>query len=75
MQITRPNHRAAKPVRGTWEYRLIFMASFPVFLVTEIVGRTVRTRRAVASPAGHSKSIFAAARESANTSLPYAFLG
>jgi hypothetical protein len=61
-------------VRGTWEYRLIFLVSYPIFVVFEIADRVVHLGREV-SDARSRKSVFAAARESANTSLPYAFHG
>lgn len=59
----------------TWEYRLIFLASLPLFLVGEVLRRCWFSAGHLHDRARAPKSIFAAAKEQAATSLPYAFLG
>lgn len=74
MPAGKASYSRTRSVRGNWEYRLIFLASYPIFLVFEIADRVVHLGRE-ASGAGPRKSIFGAASEAADRSLPYAFLG
>ena len=56
--------------REAKEFRLIFIATFPLFLAAGVATR-------VFSPPGKRgrwKSVFAEARASANTSIPFAFM-
>jgi hypothetical protein len=74
MPQEKTNHSRNKSVRDKWEYRLIFLASYPIFLGFEILDRCLHLGRDP-SPGKQRRSVFAAAREAADTSLPYAFLG
>jgi hypothetical protein len=74
MQAGKASYSRAKSVRGTWEYRLIYLASYPIFLAFEIIDRVVHLG-STAAQTRPRKSIFASARAAADTSLPYAFLG
>jgi hypothetical protein len=67
------NFTSSRAARSSWEYRLIFAASFPIFLFTEAASRCVPRRRSGVQTS--RKSIFRAAKQSAETSLPSAFLG
>jgi len=52
------------------EFRLIFIATFPLFLAAGLVKRAVSPRRGAA----RRKSVFAEARAAANTCIPFAFM-
>ena len=54
-------------------YRLLFTATFLIFLVSVVIQRVVRLFRE--SPAAPVKSIFAEARETASSTLLIAFMG
>ena len=55
--------------RPTWEYQLIFVASYPLFLCGAILRRFAHAERTASTP----RSVFAEARQSAHRALPYAF--
>jgi hypothetical protein len=75
MSTVKAGQRRTRSGRSTWEYRLIFAACFPIFLAFEVVDRVMQLPRP-ATPATRSrKSIFASAKEAADTALPYAFMG
>jgi hypothetical protein len=61
--------------RPSWEYRVIFAASYPIFLLSEVVDRARRALRLAPPRTRENKSVFAAAKQAADTSLPYAFMG
>jgi hypothetical protein len=69
------NRGASKAFRSSWEYRLIFAASYPIFLVAEAGARCLPGRADKAAAPVHNRSVFRAAKEAADTCLPYAFLG
>ncbi|NJO36020.1 MAG: hypothetical protein HC869_26055 [Rhodospirillales bacterium] len=72
MSAGNARHKRAKS--HAWEYRVIFLAAYPLFLVCEVIERILHLGQR--TPARQScKSIFAAAKEAADTSLPYAFRG
>ncbi|WP_338053286.1 hypothetical protein [Rhodomicrobium udaipurense] len=52
------------------EFRLMFIATFPLFLAAGLVKRAVSPRRGAA----RRKSVFAEARAAANTCIPFAFM-
>jgi hypothetical protein len=58
------------------EFRLIFLASFVIFLLAGIVARLLppRWRRRVPGQVGY-ESIFGEAKAAANTFVPFAFMG
>ncbi len=56
--------------REAKEFRLMFLVTFPLFLVLGLVGRAVSTR----GDASKRKSIIAEARAAANTCIPFAFM-
>jgi light-harvesting complex 1 beta chain len=60
----------------SYEFRLIFVVSFMIFLVAATVGRLLPTQwRAYApGPSGY-KSIIGEARAAANTFVPIVFMG
>jgi hypothetical protein len=74
MQAGRAGRGNAEQLGKTWEYRLVFVASYPIFLVCEILESVLGLRRK-ASASRPCKSLFARTRDTANTCLPYAFLG
>lgn len=60
----------------TWEFRLIFFASFIVFLAAAILERVLPGSRRGRSAGFHGgKSIIAEAKEAAGTCTAYAFMG
>jgi hypothetical protein len=76
MAILKTGHYPAKEVRETWDYRLMFVASFPIFLVAEIFERCATGHSRSPSKNGDREpSLFRAAKEAAHRSLPYAFMG
>ena len=69
---SRARHRRAESL----EYRLIFSAAFGVFLVTSALERVSPYRLlARKDEAAVGKSVFEQAREAANISVGYAFMG
>ncbi|MFT4077922.1 hypothetical protein [Rhodomicrobium lacus] len=56
--------------REAQEFRLMFIATFPLFLAAGLVKRAVSPRRGAA----RRKSVFAEARAAANTCIPFAFM-
>jgi hypothetical protein len=56
--------------REAKEFRVMYFATFPLFLAAAVVTRGVSWRR---SSVGR-KSVFAEARAAANTCLPFAFM-
>lgn len=64
------------PTAEAKQFRLIFMASFLIFLMVVIVARCLppRWRPFPPGPAGH-RPILEEARAAANTVLPFAFMG
>ena len=55
--------------REAKEFRLMFLATFPLFLAAGLVTRALSSRRG-----GERKSVFAEARAAANTCIPFAFM-
>ena len=55
--------------REAKEFRLMFIATFPLFLAAGLVGRALSRR----SP-NRRKSVIAEARAAANTCIPFAFM-
>lgn len=71
---TAPDRRRTSANR-TWEYRTIFLASYPIMLVGEVVELLLRAfARRPSSPASR-KSIIGSAREGAHSAAMHAFLG
>ena len=56
--------------REAKEFRLMFIATFPLFLAAGLVTRAVSSRR----KSNKRKSIIAEARAAANTCIPFAFM-
>jgi len=56
--------------REAKEFQLIFLATFPLFLVAGLVKRALSPRR----DSSQRKSVFAEARAAANTCIPFAFM-
>ncbi len=56
--------------REAKEFRLMFLATFPLFLAAGLVTRAVSPRRS----SEKRKSVFAEARAAANTCIPFAFM-
>ncbi len=56
--------------REAKEFRLIFLATFPLFLAAGLVRRAFAPRRSNSQ----RKSVFAEARAAANTCIPFAFM-
>ncbi len=56
--------------REAKEFRLMFIATFPLFLAAGLVTRAFSPRR----KPNQRKSIFAEARSAANTCIPFAFM-
>jgi hypothetical protein len=52
------------------EFRLLFIATFPVFLAVGLVTRALSSRRNSIK----RKSVFAEARAAANTYIPFVFM-
>lgn len=65
--IRKPNSMTSR--RPTWEYQVIFLLSYPLFLCGAVLRRVAHAERAAATP----RSVFAEARQSAHMALPYAF--
>ena len=63
-KMTAPSAR-----RVSWEYKLVFLASYPLFLCGAILSRMSLAGRQSGAP----RSVFAQARQSAHMALPYAF--
>jgi len=58
------------------EFRLFFVLIFPLFLLATIIGRLMPSRPAFTSGVRQKrKPVFAEARATANTVLPFAFMG
>ncbi len=55
--------------REAKEFRLIFLATFPLFLAAGLVTRAFSRRGS-----SQRKSVFAEARAAANTCIPFAFM-
>ena len=55
--------------REAKEFRLMFLATFPLFLAAGLVTRALSSRRG-----GQRKSVIAEARAAANTCIPFAFM-
>ena len=59
-----------------WEFRLIFFASFIVFLLVAGIGRCLPPQwRACPPGPGECKSIIEEAKQAANIVAPFAFMG
>ncbi len=56
--------------REAKEFRLMFLATFPLFLAAGLVTRAFSPRRS----SRQRKSVFAEARAAANTCIPFAFM-
>jgi hypothetical protein len=56
--------------REAKEFRLMFIATFPLFLAAGLLGRALSPRRRPSQ----RKSVFAEARAAANTCIPFAFM-
>ncbi len=56
--------------REAKEFRLMFLATFPLFLAAGLVTRALSPRRSNSQ----RKSVFAEARAAANTCIPFAFM-
>ncbi len=56
--------------REAKEFRLMFLATFPLFLAAGLVTRALSPRRRNSQ----RKSVFAEARAAANTCIPFAFM-
>ncbi len=56
--------------REAKEFRLMFLATFPLFLAAGLVTRALSPRRSTSQ----RKSVFAEARAAANTCIPFAFM-
>ncbi|MFZ1108190.1 MAG: hypothetical protein WAN43_07580 [Rhodomicrobium sp.] len=68
LQSSRPHaHIRAREAK---EFRLMLIATFPLFLAAGLLGRALSPRRT----ANQRKSIFAEARAAANTCIPFAFM-
>ncbi|MDX2288932.1 MAG: hypothetical protein NW217_08950 [Hyphomicrobiaceae bacterium] len=58
------------------EYRAIFVLSLPFFLLAVLLARAVRLIRSpIGGTEASGKSLIQEARDSANSTLPYAFMG
>ena len=67
-------HRVPAPVLTDKQiYRLLFAATFIIFLVSVVIERIVRSFRQ--GPAAPAKSIFAEAKETGLSTLLIAFMG
>jgi len=69
LQVNRPHARIR--AREAIEFRLMFLATFPLFLAAGLVTRALSPRRKASS---QRKSVFAEARAAANTCIPFAFM-
>ncbi|MFN3231237.1 MAG: hypothetical protein ACE363_03635 [Alphaproteobacteria bacterium] len=59
----------------TWAFRLIFVASYGLFLAAAILGRVFGRRRSVYRPAdGRPRSIFGEAKVMALSVIPFVFM-
>jgi hypothetical protein len=68
LQSSRPHaHIRAREAK---EFRLMFIATFPLFLAAGLLGRALSRRRG----SDRRKSVFAEARAAANTCIPFAFM-
>ena len=56
--------------REAKEFRLMFLATFPLFLAAGLMTRALSSRRS----SSQRKSVFAEARAAANTCIPFAFM-
>lgn len=77
MAVALDHHRrvpAKQKKKVTWEYRLIFLLSFCLFLVAAIVERMM-PHKWMGQTAKSHKSVFVEAKEAASTSVPFAFMG
>lgn len=63
------------PLSDEQQYRLIFAATFMIFLAAVAVRRFGRLLAGLEAPAGTPKSIFAEARAAGSSALLFAFMG
>jgi hypothetical protein len=63
------NPRPTSSGRPTVEYKLIFIASYPLFLCGALLRRMTHAERSAGTP----RSVFAEARQDVHVALPYAF--
>lgn len=67
--LARPETPKARARTGElWQFRLLYAATFPLFLTAVALGRLAGERR----DTGHS--IFAEARQAAGMAIPFAFM-
>lgn len=58
------------------EFRLIFAATFALFLILALIGRLMpRDRRPLGAAAGPARSVWGEARAAAYATIPFAFMG
>lgn len=69
-----PEHTTRR--REASEYRLVFLLTYPLFLVASLLGRLHRGRNYfVSSRTARRGSVFVEAKALANATIPYAFMG
>ena len=75
MSLVSEIKRVLEALTDEQEYRLLFAATFIMFLVAAVVIRLFRSLRGAPRPAASRVSLFAEAKETANSSLAFAFMG
>lgn len=75
MSLALPNRDAAPPLSDQQVYRLLFAATFGVFLATTVARRLFRLAQGGARPGRDAPSLFAEARATGYSTLALAFMG
>lgn len=75
MSLALSNRDAAQTISDQQVYRLLFAATFLVFLTATVAVRLFRRVQGRARPAGARRSLFAEAKATGYSTLALAFMG
>lgn len=73
MTETRTDHKRRKD--EAFEYRLLMVLAYTIFLVAAVVRRVLQPIRRSAPAGQRRQSVFGEARMQADTCVPFAFMG
>ena len=75
MSLISESKRALEALSDEQEYRLLFAATFAVFLVGIVVIRLLRSLHGASRPVERRISLFAEAKATVNSCLAFGFMG